>query len=215
MSDQNQTPEPNQENGDNLAEAALNEAEEALKAAAEAIESERENLDANSEENGVEAADTEAETEADPLAQAQARVKELEEELARANAEYYNLNQQYNGYVRRAKADIPGHKDAGRADILTALVPVFDDIYAAQNHEELTGPFAAIVKKLTDTLGSAAQFTMFGEAGEAFDPQVHEALMAEEKAEVTEPVVAQVLQPGFKMGEKVLRPARVIVHNPA
>lgn len=143
-----------------------------------------------------------------------ARIAELEDQVARGKADLYNLNQEYSNYVRRSKAEVPKMRDAGRAEVLTALGPVFDDIFAARQHGELEGPFASIVKKLEDTLSTSAKFEVYGEAGEPFDPQVHEALMAEDVEGVTEPTVGQVLQPGYKMGERVLRPARVIVHNP-
>ena len=54
----------------------------------------------------------------------------------------------------------------------------------------------------------------FGEAGEPFDPTVHEALTHALSADVTEPSCGQVYQPGYRVGERVLRPARVGVVEP-
>ncbi|MBV7362944.1 nucleotide exchange factor GrpE [Actinomycetaceae bacterium TAE3-ERU4] len=161
---------------------------------------------------------SESEAQEEPVSElelVQQKVAELEDQLARAKAETYNVSQEYSGYVRRSKADIPGYRQAGKAEVLAALAPVFDDIYAARQHGELEGPFASIVKKLEETLGTQAEFVSYGAVGEVFDPQVHEALMAEDKEGLEEAVVGQVLQPGYRMGDRVLRPARVIVHNPA
>jgi molecular chaperone GrpE len=54
----------------------------------------------------------------------------------------------------------------------------------------------------------------FGDAGEPFDPTVHEALTHGHSADVSEPVCAEIYQPGYRVGERVLRPARVAVLEP-
>lgn len=160
--------------------------------------------------------DTSEETSPDPLTQAQERIAELEDQLARAKADTYNVQQEYAGYVRRAKADIPQHRQSGQAEVVEALLPALDDVHAARIHNQLDeGPFAAIVKKIEDALANRMNLEIYGTVGDAFDPTVHEALMAEESADVSEPSVAQVLQPGYRIGDRILRPARVIVHNPA
>lgn len=149
------------------------------------------------------------------LATALTRNAELEDQLARANASLYNLDQEYAGYVRRSKENAATFREGGRADVLDALIPVLDDIYAARNAGDLVdGPFASIAAKLEETLQSRFELTRFGEVGEEFDPQVHEALMANTNPEVETPVIAQVLQPGYRRGDKVLRAVKVIVDNP-
>ena len=99
-----------------------------------------------------------------------------------------------------------------------SLLPVLDDVHLARQHGDLEGgPFAAIADKLDLVLGRHG-LTRFGEVGEAFDPAVHEALMHTE-AELAEgtsvTTVVQVLQPGYRAGERVLRAARVAVADPA
>ena len=66
-----------------------------------------------------------------------------------------------------------------------------------------------------DDTAAAEKFKEIGEAGEPFDPTLHEALMATESDEVDEPSIVLVLQPGYRLGEKVVRAARVQVANPA
>lgn len=150
------------------------------------------------------------------LAQALARISELEEQLARAQADHYNLNTEYGNYVRRTKEAIPGYKTAGHVDVLEALISVLDDIDAARKAGDLTeGPFASIATKLEDTLSSKFNLARYGEQGDDFDPNMHEALMARPNPDVDHDIVGQVLQPGYTMGDRLLRVAKVLVDNPA
>ena len=153
--------------------------------------------------------------ESDPLAAAQAENARLTDELARARADLYNLQQEYQGFVRRSRESVAGHQEAGAAGVVEALIPVLDEAELARQHGDLTGPFETTVTKLESILADKFSLERFGAAGEAFDPTIHEALMAVESTEVTEPTIALVLQPGYRLGERVVRPARVQVSNPA
>lgn len=140
---------------------------------------------------------------------------QLNDDLARARADLYNLQQEYSAYVRRSKSEASGHRAAGQAEVASALVPVLDDIVAAREAGDLNdGPFAAIATKLENVLENQFQVTRYGTVGIEFDPNQDEALMAETNAEVDKPTVAQVLQPGYRIGERILRPAKVMVHKP-
>ena len=132
-------------------------------------------------------------------------------DLQRLNAEYVN-------YKRRVDRDRPVIQERAIADVLEALLPVMDDIQGARDHGDLTdGPFAAIADKLENTLKRFG-FERFGAEGEAFDPEQHEALMHLEQAELpagaTTTTVVTVLQPGYRAGTRVIRPARVAVADP-
>jgi molecular chaperone GrpE len=139
-----------------------------------------------------------------------AMAAELLADLQRLQAEYVN-------YRKRVERDRDVARDLAVARVLEALMPVLDDVQLARDHGDLdSGPFAAIAEKLESTLG---RFGMerFGEVGEPFDPAVHEALMhtqsqLEEGVEVT--TVTQVMQPGYKAGDRLLRAARVAVADP-
>lgn len=164
-------------------------------------------------ENAVPAA-TEADLEpTSELDQLKAQVAELTEQLARARAETYNLQQEYSGYVKRSKSDMSAHHSEGQKAVLQVLLGVLDDVQAARDAGDLKGPFEAIAKKLENTLETNFGLTRYGSIGEEFDPNVHEALMAQSGGE-GEPSIAQVLQPGYKVGENVLRATKVIVNNP-
>lgn len=147
------------------------------------------------------------------LVETQKLAAERLEELQRAQAAHYNLEQQYSAYVKRSKAEILSSHERGVAALAEALIPVLDDIALARQHGDLTGPFASIAEKLEATLDRFG-VERYGEAGEAFDPAVHEALMHAHSADVTEPTVQAVLQPGYRTKDRVLRAARVAVVDP-
>jgi molecular chaperone GrpE len=131
-------------------------------------------------------------------------------DLQRLQAEYVN-------YRRRVERDRDVARETAVAGVLEQLLPVLDDVHLARQHGDLEGtPFAAIADKLESVLGRFG-LARFGDAGEAFDPSVHEALMHTEAdlPEGTETTtVVQVLQPGYRAGDRVLRAARVAVADP-
>lgn len=139
------------------------------------------------------------------------RITELDEELARARADLYNLQQEYNNYVRRTKAEVPLQQEAGVASVVNALMSVLDDIALARTHGDLgSGPFKAVAQKLESALEAKFKVKRFGQAGEDFDPQLHQAIQMLGEGEGHQ-VIEQVAQPGYLMGETVLRPAMVVV----
>ena len=135
---------------------------------------------------------------------------DLTRDLQRLQAEYVN-------YKKRVDRDRELHGHIARSSVIESLLPVLDDIHLARQHGDLEGgPFAAIADKLE---GALAKFGVerFAQPGDAFDPNVHEALMhtqAELAEGTTVTTVVQVLQPGYKMGERVIRAARVAVADP-
>ncbi|WP_432485450.1 nucleotide exchange factor GrpE [Kineococcus esterisolvens] len=140
------------------------------------------------------------------LEAAQALAAERLEELQRLNAEYVN-------YRKRVDRDRDVARNAALSSVAEALLPVLDDVHLARQHGDLTGPFSAIAEKLEATL-SRFGLERYGESGEPFDPAVHEALMHSHSEEHEVATCVQVLQPGYRFGERVLRPARVAVADP-
>ena len=103
----------------------------------------------------------------------------------------------------------------GQSEVVEALMPVLDDIAAARDAGALEdGPFASIANKLEQTLASQFGIERFGAVGDEFDPMIHEAVMAQPSSDVQVETVAQVIQAGYKIDDKVLRAAKVIVANP-
>ncbi|MGH8963953.1 MAG: nucleotide exchange factor GrpE [Actinomycetes bacterium] len=119
----------------------------------------------------------------------------------------------FTNYRNRSLRDQEAARTQGTQDVLAALLPVLDDIERAKQHGELSGPMAAIAEKLDASL---AKFGVerFGTVGEEFDPTVHEALMHNVDAGATATTVSLVVEPGYRIGDKLVRAARVGVVGP-
>ncbi len=133
---------------------------------------------------------------------------ELLADLQRLQAEFVN-------YKARVERDRDVARSAAIAEVLRAMLPALDDLTRAEAHGDLEGsPFAAVVAKLRNA-GDKFGLKQFGEKGDKFDPEIHNALVQNPSAEVTENVVADVVEPGYMLGERLLRPAMVAVNIPA
>jgi molecular chaperone GrpE len=133
--------------------------------------------------------------------------------LAERTADLQRVQAEYANYRKRVERDRVAVREHALASVVADLLPVLDDIGRAREHEELTGGFKAVAEALESAV-SKLGLTTFGEPGEAFDPNVHEALMHSYSPDVTEPTCVQILQPGYRVGERILRPARVAVAEP-
>ncbi|GAA3247500.1 nucleotide exchange factor GrpE [Nonomuraea helvata] len=138
---------------------------------------------------------------------------ELEAQLAERTADLQRLQAEYVNYRRRVERDRAAVREQAVAGALADLLPVLDDIGRARDHGELTGGFAKVAESLESALTKLG-LSSFGQKGEPFDPTVHEALMHSYSSDVTEPTAVEVLQPGYRLGDRVLRPARVAVAEP-
>lgn len=138
---------------------------------------------------------------------------ELATQLAERTADLQRLQAEYSNYRKRVDRDRTAVKEQAVAGVLAELLPVLDDIGRARDHGELTGGFAKVSESLETATGKLG-LSSFGTKGEPFDPTVHEALLHSYSADVTEPTCVEILQPGYRIGERVLRPARVAVAEP-
>ena len=141
------------------------------------------------------------------VAEAMAQVAERTADLQRLSAEYAN-------YRKRVERDRMAVREQALANVLSELLPVLDDIGRAREHGELTGGFKSVAESLESAVTKLG-LTAYGENGDPFDPTLHEALMHSYSAEVTEPTCVQILQPGYKVGDRIVRPARVAVAEPS
>ena len=130
----------------------------------------------------------------------------LTSDLQRVQAEYAN-------YRKRVDRDRNTANEITTAVVLSELLPVLDDIARASEHGELTGGFKAVADQLL-AITTKFGLTQFADVDVPFDPNIHEALMHSTSPDVKETLVTQVLQPGFKFKERVIRPARVAVTDP-
>jgi molecular chaperone GrpE len=133
--------------------------------------------------------------------------------LAERTADLQRLQAEYANYRKRVERDRLAVREQALANVLNELVPVLDDIGRAREHDELTGGFKSVGESL-EGIAFKLGLTPFGESGDPFDPTMHEALMHSYSADVTEPTAVQILQPGYKVGERIIRPARVAVAEP-
>ncbi|GAA1225780.1 nucleotide exchange factor GrpE [Kitasatospora nipponensis] len=168
----------------NADEAVLKAAEEALKGAS----------------------DEAAGDASDELATAKRELTERTGDLQRLQAEYQN-------YRKRVERDRLTVREIAVSNILESLVPVLDDIGRAREHGEVTGGFKSVAESL-ETVVAKLGLQQFGKEGEPFDPNLHEALMHSYSSDVTEDTCVQVLQPGYRIGDRIIRPAMVAVAEP-
>jgi molecular chaperone GrpE len=138
---------------------------------------------------------------------------DLAAQVAERTADLQRLQAEYANYRRRVERDRQAVGEAALASVFANLLPVLDDIDRARSHDEVTGGFARVADGLEATLAKLG-LERFGDAGEPFNPTLHEALTHGFSAEVAEPVCAEVFQTGYRVGERVLRPARVAVLEP-
>jgi len=144
---------------------------------------------------------------------ASAPESELTARLAERTADLQRVSAEYANYRKRVDRDRTAVREQALASVLVALLPVLDDIGRAREHGELSGGFKSVAESLESTVAKLG-LVSFGIEGEPFDPNVHEALTHSYSTSVTEPTCVQILQPGYKVGERIVRPARVAVAEP-
>lgn len=138
---------------------------------------------------------------------------ELVRQISERTADLQRLQAEYANYRRRVERDRDVIREMAVANVLGNLLPILDDIGRARDHGELEGGFKSVgeaLEQLVERLG----LERFGAPGEPFDPTVHEAMTHTVSADVTESTCVEVFQPGYRFGERVVRPARVAVADP-
>jgi molecular chaperone GrpE len=134
--------------------------------------------------------------------------------VATLTADLQRLQAEYANYRKRVERDRAVAHESAVGAVLTELLALLDDVDRAEQHGELTGGFKAVADQL-NSITSRIGLEKYGTSGEAFDPQIHEALMHDESADVAVATASKILQPGYKYKERILRPARVAVTDPA
>jgi len=138
---------------------------------------------------------------------------DLASKLAERTADLQRLQAEYANYRKRVERDRMAVREQALANVLTELLPVLDDIGRAREHGELSGGFKSVAESL-EGVAVKLGLTSYGEDGDPFDPNLHEALMHSYSPDVTETTCVRILQPGYKVGDRILRPARVAVAEP-
>ncbi len=147
--------------------------------------------------------------EEDKLSQADRDlVADMRADMLRAQAELVNFR-------KRVERDREANRDAVIAEVVRALLPALDDLSRAEAHGDLAeGPMQVIAQKIRGGFGKF-KLEQIGEKGEPFDPNVHEAIVQLPTPGATGQTVADVVEPGYKLGERVIRAAKVAVAVPA
>ena len=136
-------------------------------------------------------------------------VADMRSDMLRAQAELVNFRQ-------RVERDRAANREAVIAEVIRSLLPALDDLARAEAHGDLVegAPLTIVAQKLR---GSFEKFglTQVGEKGEPFDPKLHEAVVQLPSPDVTVNTIADVIEPGYILGERLVRPAKVAVSVPA
>lgn len=157
------------------------------------------------------------ETAADEASEAEQKLQELENNLKDANDKFLRTLAEYDNYRKRSVREKEQAYQDSKASVLTELLPVLDNFERAAGNKQASledyqkgvdmifNQFTEIFKKLG--------VESFGEANETFDPNIHSAVMHIEDEAQPENTVAEVFSKGYKLGDKILRPAVVKVVN--
>jgi molecular chaperone GrpE len=138
---------------------------------------------------------------------------EFQQQLAERTADLQRVTAEYANYRKRVDRDRAAMAEAVTGSVLVALLPVLDDVDRARQHGDLTGAFKAVADQLQVTLEKLG-LQPYGEAGERFDPTLHEAVAHQTSPDVTEPTCVAVLRRGYRLGDRLLRVPLVAVAEP-
>ena len=191
-----------QNNGDSAATASADSAaSETAATAANAASSE-------SQENGdaADSATQDGEDTLTPLGQAKKEAAEYLEALQRERAEFINFR-------NRSQKEQERFRQHGIIDVLTALLPALDDIDRIREHSEMDESFQAVSTKI-DKAFEKFGVEKFGEKGEDFDPTRHDAILHKPDSQAEKETVDTVVEAGYRIGDRVIRAARVVVASP-
>ena len=189
-----------QNNGDSAASATSDSAATSETAANAASSESQENGDA------ADGATQDGEDTLTPLGQAKKEAAEYLEALQRERAEFINFR-------NRSQKEQERFRQHGIIDVLTALLPALDDIDRIREHSEMDESFKAVSAKI-DKAFEKFGVEKFGEKGEDFDPTKHDAILHKPDADAEKETVDTVVEAGYRIGDRVIRAARVVVASP-
>jgi len=131
-------------------------------------------------------------------------------------ADLQRITAEYANYRKRTEANREIERERAVGDTVKGLIPVLDDLARAEKHGDLEegSAFATIAAKLRTTVERLG-LTPYGEPGEPFDPQIHEAIFQQPSPDVTSDTVADVVETGYRLGSTTVRVAKVVVSVPA
>lgn len=168
------------------------------------------------EAEAFEAERADAEVDVDPVdpdADGDGTVSDVELQLAERTESLQRVSAEYANYRRRTERERTQIAELTKAKFAEKMLPILDDLDLAEQHGDMAeGPLKAFGDKLRSTL-EGQSLKAFGAEGEAFDPEVHEAV--QDLSEGDEKVIASVLRKGYTLGGTLVRNAMVIIGDPA
>jgi molecular chaperone GrpE len=153
------------------------------------------------------------EESADQESKVEAEVIELKAALAERTSDLQRLQAEYVNYKRRVDRDRDLARKVTIEGVLKDFLSVLDDVRSAREHDELNGGFKAVAEEI-ERVTSKYGLESFGQAGDPFNPHIHEALLHAHAEGIEGPTCVEILQPGYRIGDRILRPARVAVAEP-
>ena len=168
------------------------------------------------QEQPVEETAAEETVETVETAEAAPEVNPWEEKYNAEHDSYLRLAADYDNYRKRTMKEKEQAYGNGKADAVEKLLPVYDNLERALNQETQDAAYKKGVEMtMTQLVGILNNLgvEIFGEVGETFDPNIHNAVMHTEDENAAENTITQVFQKGFKLGEKIVRFAMVQVAN--
>jgi molecular chaperone GrpE len=150
---------------------------------------------------------------ASPVSEAEAEVIQLKAAFAERTSDLQRLQAEYVNYKRRVDRDRDLARKVTIEGVLKDFLSVLDDVRSAREHDELNGGFKAVAEEI-ERVTSKYGLEAFGEAGDPFNPHIHEALLHAHADGIDGPTCVEILQPGYRIGDHILRPARVAVAEP-
>ncbi|MER6398582.1 nucleotide exchange factor GrpE [Kitasatospora sp. NPDC001603] len=147
-------------------------------------------------------------------APAEAGGESLRATLAERTTDLQRVKAEYDNFRRRVQRERLAIHTSAVAEVLRTLLPILDTIDRARAHQDTAAAFDTVARSLEEQL-AALGVQQVGTAGEAFDPTLHEAVTSTESDQVDRPTCTQILRPGYRLGEVLLRPAQVAVEQPS
>ncbi|MFC6318204.1 nucleotide exchange factor GrpE [Corynebacterium gerontici] len=136
----------------------------------------------------------------------------VEDQLAERTEDLQRVSAEYANYRRRTERDRAQGVELAKSQVVVQLLPILDDLELAEQHGDLEGPLKSMRDKLLGVTESL-KVQSFGEEGEPFDAERHEAV--QDLSEGEEKVLGTVLRRGYQMGDRLLRTAMVIIADPS
>ena len=133
--------------------------------------------------------------------------------LDERTADLQRVKAEYDNYRKQVRRDRMAVREIAAENVLRALLPVLDAVESARRQEAMTPGLKAVAEVLDTQLGSVG-LQAFGKEGEPFDPEWHEAVTHVVAPDADRLTCTEILAPGYRLGERLLRPARVTVTGP-